>query len=253
MSRFHDLVMFYEILEALEQQLGGKRLLRDCNGRQDWPQRGVYFFFEQGEKCTQSGAGMRVVWVGTHALKDGSRSTLWKRLSQHQGTRRSGGGNHRGSIFRLVTGQALIARDGLDVPTWGVGGDAGKAAVQLGLERKQIKSLEQPVEKAVSANLGAMELLWVPIEDSPGPESLRGYIKRNSIALLSNYRDAGIDPPSGDWLGRFSNREKIRQSGLWNSNHVDEAYEPAFLGVLDCFVRHAGKSVGRDVDILTDK
>lgn len=236
MSRLSDLVMFYEMLEALEQRCGGKRLLRDCDGRQNWPQRGVYFFFERGEKRTQTGAGARVVRVGTHALKDGSRTTLWNRLSQHQGVRRTGGGNHRGSIFRLLVGQALIARDGLDVPTWGVGGDAGKAAARLGLDREQVKTLEQPIEKVVSETLGAMELLWIPIEDAPGPGSLRGYIERNAIALLSNYRGNAIDPPSSDWLGRFSNREKVRQSGLWNSNHVDEDYEPAFLKALDRLV-----------------
>ena len=193
-----------------------------------------------------------MVRVGTHALKDGSRTTLWKRLSQHQGVRRSGGGNHRGSIFRLLTGQALIARDGLEVPTWGVGRDAGKAAGRLGLEREQVESLEQPVEKAVSTTLGAMELLWVPIEDSPGSGSLRGYIERNSIALLSNYRGAGIDPPSSDWLGRFSNHEKVRQSGLWNSNHVDEPYEPAFLGVLKRLVE-AQKGSSETIEIRVTK
>lgn len=100
-------------------------------------------------------------------------------------------------------------------------------------EREQVKSLEQPVEQVVSKMLGAMKLLWIPIEDAPGPGSLRGYIERNSIALLSNYRGTAIDPPSGNWLGRLSNREKVKQSGLWNSNHVDEVYEPTFLNVLD--------------------
>ena len=95
----------------------------------------------------------------------------------------------------------------------------------------------------MSETLGAMELLWIPIEDAPGPESLRGYIERNTIALLSSYRDAGIDLPSSDWLGRLSNREKVRRSGLWNSNHVDEAYESAFLGVLGRLV-DASKPVG---------
>ena len=92
MSRLSDLVMFYEMLEALEQRCGGKRLLRDCGGRQNWPQRGVYFFFEKEEKRTQTGGGARVVRVGTHALKDGSRTALWNRLSQHKGVRRTGGG-----------------------------------------------------------------------------------------------------------------------------------------------------------------
>jgi hypothetical protein len=49
-----------------------------------------------------------IVRVGTHALETGSQTTLWKRLSQHRGQARSGSGNHRGSIFRLIVGTALI-------------------------------------------------------------------------------------------------------------------------------------------------
>jgi hypothetical protein len=65
------------------------------------------------------------------------------------------------------------------------------------------------------------------------PESLRGYIERNAIALLSNYNKRPLDPPSNAWLGHRCNRERVRNSGLWNSNHVDETYDPAFLDKLD--------------------
>jgi hypothetical protein len=37
---------FYDLMERLEESVGGKRLLADCDGRMGWPQRGVYFFFE---------------------------------------------------------------------------------------------------------------------------------------------------------------------------------------------------------------
>jgi hypothetical protein len=67
-----------------------------------------------------------VVRVGTHALKAGGSTTLWGRLSTHRGQLRSGGGNHRGSIFRLIVGTALIARDGHKFPTWGEGSSAAK-------------------------------------------------------------------------------------------------------------------------------
>ena len=76
----------------------------------DWPQRGLYFFCEAGEERSGTGTGMRVVRVGTHGLKAGSRNTLWGRLSQHRGTSR-GSGNHRGSIFRLLLGIALARRE----------------------------------------------------------------------------------------------------------------------------------------------
>jgi hypothetical protein len=69
--------------------------------------RGVYFFFEGGELRSQSGSGGLVVRIGTHAVSVGSKSTLWGRLAQHRGSL-SGNGNHRGSIFRLWVGSALL-------------------------------------------------------------------------------------------------------------------------------------------------
>ncbi len=78
MNRLADLGQFYDLLAHLEKKLGGKRCLAECRGRADWPRRGVYFFFENGEHRSKSGDGMRVVRVGTHALKAGSKSKLWK-------------------------------------------------------------------------------------------------------------------------------------------------------------------------------
>ena len=66
--RLEDLKRFYLILDRLSDQVGGVRRLRDCDGRMVWPDRGVYFFFEDGENRTDSGIGGRVVRVGTHAL-----------------------------------------------------------------------------------------------------------------------------------------------------------------------------------------
>ncbi|MCY4356212.1 MAG: hypothetical protein OXD01_01675 [Gammaproteobacteria bacterium] len=239
MRRLDDLMKFYAILGNLQQRLGCKRIMQDCSSQQNWPQRGVYFFFEPGENRTRAGTGLRVVRVGTHALKEGSKATLWKRLSQHRGVQRTGGGNHRGSIFRLLVGQALISRDKLDKPTWGIGGDMRKAAEKLNLKREAVKEMEHPLEQTVSKMIGAMEILWLPVLDAPGPESLRGYIERNAIALLSNYQNKAIDPPSRDWLGQSSNREKVQQSGLWNSNHVDEKYDPDFLEELQRLIKAA--------------
>ncbi len=110
-QRLHDVQRFYALLALLEERWGGKRLLAEAHGGLVWPKRGVYFFFEPFEERTTSGSGLRVTRVGTHGLKAGSRSTLWKRLRQHRGTLRgkyAGGGNHRGSVFRLHVGTALI-------------------------------------------------------------------------------------------------------------------------------------------------
>ena len=68
---------------------------------------------EDGEIRSDSGTGPRIVRVGTHALTEGSGTKLWSRLSPHGGQPKSGGGNHRGSIFRLIVGTAIMARGGL--------------------------------------------------------------------------------------------------------------------------------------------
>lgn len=177
-ARLEHLKHFYDLLETLADKTGGPRLLADCDGRLEWPQRGVYFFMEDGELRSDSGNGNRIVRVGTHALKSGSGTTLWKRLSQHRGQSRSGGGNHRGSIFRLIVGTALIERDGFTCETW----DNRSSSAP-----RNIRLAEQDMERKVSETIGAMRFLWLPMEDEAGPESVRGIVERNSIALLSNY------------------------------------------------------------------
>jgi hypothetical protein len=107
-KRLQGLVTFYSLLDELGNKVGGARTLASCRGRMQWPARGVYFFHETGENRADTGEGSRVVRVGTHALKEGRSTTLWDRLSAHRGKLRSGGGNHRGSIFRLIVGTALI-------------------------------------------------------------------------------------------------------------------------------------------------
>jgi hypothetical protein len=229
-DRRAHLSRFYWLLNVLEGNTGGARTLAACSGRMDWPRRGVYFFRENGEFRSETGEGPRIVRVGTHALKTGAGTSLWTRLSQHKGQASAGGGNHRGSIFRLTVGAALIRRDGYDFPTWGVG-DRAKSDVRNG---------ERALECEVSKVIGKMPFLWLSLEDQAGPGSRRGYIERNSIALLSNYQKPPLDAPSPTWLGRYSNRERMRGSGLWNSNHVDEIYDPAFLVEFEHLVSAGG-------------
>jgi hypothetical protein len=230
-DRLQDLRDFYGLLAALEA-VRGAATLATCSGRTNWPERGVYFFFEEGELRTQSGSGPRVVRVGTHALHAGARSSLWSRLAQHRGSARSGGGNHRGSIFRLIVGRALQRRNGLASSSWGEGSHA-PAEVRKG---------EQALEAAVSRFLGAMRVLCLAVPDPAGPASLRGRVERNAIALLSNHERLALDPPSSDWLGSYADREHVRLSGLWNIRHVEERHDPTFLGAFEEAVR----AIGRD-------
>jgi hypothetical protein len=231
--RRSDLIRFYALLGILEKKLGGKLKLAACSGKMAWPRRGVYFFFENHEVRSDSGGGLRVVRVGTHALHSGSNTTLWNRLSQHRGVARTGGGNHRGSIFRLIVGTALAEKEGFPVSSWGKGNTADK----------KVRDDELDHERNVSAVIGAMPFLWLQVDDNPGSTSMRGTIERNAIALLSNYARETLDPQSSEWLGQFCDRERVRLSGMWNQNHVDERHDPEFLNVLERLIGKMERAV----------
>lgn len=233
MSRLANLIRFYALLERHRERVGGSRTLAGSRACSALPNRGVYLFFEPREPRHESGRGPRVVRVGTHGLGVSSRSTLQQRLRQHRG-HGSGGGNHRGSIFRLLLGQALLARGGLPhCASWGIKGDAGKAAAALSVGRESMMIAEAEIEKAVTQYIGRMPFLWLDIGDEPGPGSLRGTIERHAIALLSNSGREPLDQSTAEWLGNFSDRPLVRASGLWNQRHVEEAHDPAFLDTME--------------------
>jgi hypothetical protein len=209
---------FYSLLDALAERVGGARLLLDCSAASGWPQHGVYFFFQDGETRT-GGSRPRVVRVGTHALTATSRTTLWSRLAQHRGhisATNPGGGSQRGSVFRRHVGNALLASG------------AWPSEIAQSWPNNHVTSqqrqAERPLEVAVTAQIGAMPLLWLDVPD----RARRHTIEANAIALLSR-RTGGVDPPSAGWLGLHAANSKVRSSGLWNSNHVDDHYDPSFF------------------------
>ena len=226
-TRADDLARFYRALRRLEEGIGGTRKLSSCDGRMSWPTHGVYFFLEVGELRSDSGTGSRVVRVGSHAVSTDSRATLWNRLSQHRGPAATGGGNHRGSIFRWIVGESLMARDpAFSVETWSERKPGSKGH----------RAKERELERLVSRVMGAMPLLWLRVDGPAGPESQRGYIEQKAIALLSNHGCEPLDPPSDNWLGLHCPKDKVRTSGLWNQRHVEEAHDSAFLPTLESLV-----------------
>lgn len=105
-----------------------------------------------------------------------------------------------------------------------------------------VRQAERPIEEAVSAYITTLPFQVVAIDDPSGPNSLRAYVERNSIALLSNRGKPPIDGASEHWLGRCSDWEKVRASGLWNNQHVDGSVAPDFLDVFEKLVLRAGQS-----------
>jgi hypothetical protein len=201
----------------------GLRRLEDVVDQQ-MPDSGVYLFFDEQEHRLKDIDQLRVVRVGTHGVASGSKASLRNRMRTHFGTS-SGEGNHRSSIFRLHTGRSLInARLTPSVSSW------GSAAID-----KSGLAAERELEKVVSAYLGKLHVLLIAVPGESDKHNDRAYIEQSLIALLSNSRKP-LDPPSCDWLGLHSAKLEIRQSGLWNVNHVDQRFDPEFLKVFEYYV-----------------
>lgn len=217
--------------DRLEDRVGGTQTLSDCHGRMDWPERGIYLFFAPDETRV-TGDKLRITRVGTHAVSEGSGTSLWNRLITHRGTfsgKYADGGNHRGSVFRLRVGEALIEQHDLhqEYPEWGDGTSAGS----------ELREQELEHERRVSEYIRDLPFLWLKVDDEPSPDSRRACLERNLIALLSNYERESIDPRDTSWLGKHSPSDAIRRSGLWNVNHVTEEYEPSFLETFESQIK----------------
>lgn len=228
MGRRDDLDRFYTLLTLLEQKNGPRRVLVDEACRSGLPRRGVYFFFEAGE-FREDGCTPRVVRVGTHAVSENAKTRLWSRLSQHRGRLggpHAGGGNHRASVFRRHLGTALMGQctDGtLSAQQWGS---------KLRPVDERLREAEHTVELAVSQYIRAMPFLWMEVDDPPSKQSHRKLIEANAIGLLSNRQRPLVDNASPEWLGHWASDPAIRESGLWNVDHVDDVYDPEFLWLL---------------------
>ena len=201
----------------------------------------MYFFTEEKEYRKTNPFEKRIVRVGTHAVSRGSKSTLWNRLRTHRGGIDMSG-NHRGSIFRLHIGNSIINKENLSFPTWGIGQTA----------TIEVKANEKILEQKVSEVIGNMKILWISVNDTPGKESDRSYIEKNTIGLLSTVRRK-IDTASKNWLGNYNPNFYLRESSLWNVDYVENDYDPRFLEIFDIYVTRTINGDNANSDSIVPK
>ncbi len=154
------------------------------------PNNGIYFFFEKGEN--RIGSGERLVRVGTHRGQD----RLKKRLNYHfKGTRDT-------SVFRKHIGGAIINKQEL-----------GEKRLRNWYSNEGSPDTE--MEKKVSLTLQD-NFSFTCLEVTSDVERLS--LEEGLIALFASDMK---EKPSSGWLGHYAASKRIRQSGLWNSEHVD--------------------------------
>ncbi len=165
------------------------------------PQNGIYVLFEKGEFAH---GGERIVRVGTHT----GQSQLPSRLFQHFLNE-----NKDRSIFKKNIGRAILSkRKDSFLEKWDLDLTSKK------MKKKHLRFIDQDkqrqVEKEVSKYIRNNFTFCVFRVDS---KVKRLRLESRIISTLSHCWECG---PSIRWLGNFSPKKKIQQSGLWQINEL---------------------------------
>jgi hypothetical protein len=160
------------------------------------PRNGIYVLFEQGE----SAHGLdRIVRIGTHT----GQNNLRQRLAEHFLTE-----NKDRSIFRKNIGRALLNRrnDPFLAP-WEMDLTSNNTRQQYGarIDHGRLSEIETEVSAVIRTTF---TFCAFQVDD----KQRRLELEECMIATVNRCGDCG---PSGDWLGNYSTKRQIRQSGLW--------------------------------------
>jgi len=156
------------------------------------PRNGIYFFYEEGELCRHVDViRPRIVRVGTHR----EHGRFPSRIRQHFG------GNKNGSVFRKHLGGALLRS-----------GNPNDSRLKKWLKHDTptFKDVEELVTNKLAADF---TFRCIAVED----KKMRLDLEERLIATIAKCPGC---KPSIKWLGRYAASEEIRESGLWNVQHV---------------------------------
>jgi hypothetical protein len=161
------------------------------------PVNGIYILFERGELA--HGELQRIVRVGTHT----GQSNLRQRLAEHFLVE-----NKDRSIFRKNIGRAILNR-GNDpfLPQWekDLTTRAARQRLESQIDHDRLAEIEAEVSSIIR---NSFTFCVFRVDDCGYRLELEGRI----IAAVNQCPDCR---PSGNWLGNYSPKEKIRKCGLW--------------------------------------
>lgn len=165
------------------------------------PWNGIYVLFEQGELA--HGAD-RIVRVGTHT----GNNQLPSRLEQHFIRE-----NKDRSIFRKNIGRAILNREKDPfLAQWEIDLTAKKAKEKYAgfIDWQKLQEIERRVTEYIQRNFR-----FVAFRVDDKTKRLRWESRIiSTVSLCEECR------PSDKWLGLYSPKAKIRESGLWLVNEL---------------------------------
>ena len=165
------------------------------------PRNGIYVIFEKGEIFNDID---RIVRVGTHTGEKQLRS----RLNQHFVKE-----NKNRSIFRKNIGRCFLNKEKnqyLDLWELDITSKADKDKNLILLDLDFEKKLEKRISEYIQTNFSFC-VFQVDTKEQ------RLFWESKIISTLAKSKEL---IPSTNWLGNYSTKDKIKQSGLWQVNEL---------------------------------
>lgn len=165
------------------------------------PTNGIYILYEKGELGHVTN---RIVRIGTHTGTNQLRS----RLKQHYINE-----NKDRSIFRKNIGRAILNKTHdpfLKEWNWDLTTRNAKEKYSQLVDFNYQKKIEQQITEYIQSNLF---FVVFPVDN----KEQRLELETRIISTVSKCSDC---KPSSGWLGTYSPKPKIRESGLWLENEL---------------------------------
>jgi len=182
------------------------------------PENGIYFFYEQGEIWGHDGNKPRIVRIGTH--KDGN---FRNRIAEHYLLDESKmkfdptkPAPHERSIFRAHIGRAVLnQRKDNYLEVWKKDFTSRESREKFGHLRDIEK--EKDVESEITRILRE-KFSFRFIHISSQMERMgTGGLESSLIGTIAHCK---LCKQSNNWLGNYSPTAQIRESGLWQVQHL---------------------------------
>jgi hypothetical protein len=182
------------------------------------PTNGIYFFYEHSEFSGHNAAQARIVRVGTHR-----NGNFRNRIAEHflLNERKmeftvDQSPPHDHSIFRKHIGRALLSKNGDPyLSVWDT--DFMKRKTLDAKKHLRNISKEVAIEKQVTQILREQFFFrFIEIEDEEQRIGKQGFER----ALIGALASCDLCGPSDNWLGRYSPDIRIRETGLWQVQHL---------------------------------
>jgi hypothetical protein len=207
-----------ELCKWLHEQLEQLPLIKFPFKLEQLPENGIYFFYEQGEVWGHCGDKQRIVRIGTH--RDGN---FRSRIAEHyllDESKMSFDKNKAKpsdrSIFRKNIGRALLNRkNDKYLPTWEIDFTIKKNREKF-LHLRDIRK-EIEIESEITATLRKNFSFRCFKLGSQTERMGKTGLESSLIGTISHCK---LCKPSNKWLGNYSPKKQIKESGLWLVQHL---------------------------------